>query len=420
MTYSTDDIIEKVILVGLDCSENSLTELKELAYTSGCEVLATFTQNRDKPHSGHYLGKGKISELKELMDELGASGIICDDELKSVQLKNLSNMLETKVMDRTLLILDIFAKRAKSAEGKIQVEISQLKYNLSRLSGLGISLSRLGGGIGTRGPGEKKLEMDRRNIRTRINDLEKELLEIKTHRKTLRDSRKVMPIISLVGYTNAGKSTLMNALTDARVLAEDKLFATLDTTTRKLVLQNSSEEVLLTDTVGFIKKLPASLVKAFRSTFEELQFSDILLHVVDASDIDYQNQMQTVYDALKDINSTGKPIITIFNKIDKINQDELYLSDPQADHIVKVSAITNLNLDKLKNTLELVLKSLKKSTKLFIPHTEGRLLNMLFEKSQIVEKTYLSDGIEIEAFLNVEMLSRAKDYIITNISTSSN
>ena len=411
MTYSTDDFIEKVILVGLTADEDELDELNELARTAGCEVVGRLIQNRDRPHPKHYIGKGKLDELKAQLEEHDASGIICDDELKSIQLKSLSNALDTKVMDRTLLILDIFAARAKSAEGKIQVEIAQLRYNLSHLSGLGISLSRLGAGIGTRGPGEKKLEMDRRNIRVRISELEKELEVIKTHRKTLRDSRKTMPIVSLVGYTNAGKSTLMNALTKSEVLAEDKLFATLDTTTRKLDLLESTENVLLTDTVGFIKKLPAGLVKAFRSTFEELKYADILLHVVDVSDKCYHNQMELVYETLKELECLDKPIITVFNKMDKIYDTTTYFIDPNASHIVKISAKNNDNLDKLKHIIENVLATLKKPIQMFIPHTEGKLLNMIYETSQILEKEYQENGVAIKAFLNDEMLERVKPFI---------
>jgi len=414
LTYKTDDFIEKVILVGLDGEEGSLDELKELANTAGCEVLGVLSQNRDRPHPGHYLGKGKIEELKMLIESWEASGIICDDELTSTQLRNLSNTLDTKVMDRTLLILDIFAAHAKSAEGKVQVEIAQLRYNLSHLSGLGISLSRLGAGIGTRGPGEKKLEMDRRNIRTRITELGKELNTIETHRATLRKNRNTVPILSLVGYTNAGKSTLMNALTDAGVLAQDKLFATLDTTTRKLTLSTSTENVLLTDTVGFIKKLPTSIVKAFRSTLEELKYADILLHVVDSSNVDFQEQMEIVYKTLQDLGCMGKPIITVFNKIDAVDAiNEKCINDANATSIVKISAKTGENLDNLNRAMENVLKSLKKHVEVFIPHAQGKLLSMIFETSKIVEKEYKEGGVQMKVFLNDEMLERAKEYIVS-------
>ncbi len=292
---------ERVILIGIDLDNNEtaevcLDELEELVKTAGAVSVAKVIQKRERIHSGHYIGKGKLEEVKMMLKTYDASGIVCDDELSPAQMKNLEQILQTKIMDRTMVILDIFASRAISKEGKIQVELAQLKYRLSRLSGIGASMSRLGGGIGTRGPGETKLETNRRYIKDRIGELNQELKQIETHRQLLRNqrSKKSTPLISLVGYTNAGKSTLINALTDAGVLAEDKLFATLDTTTRKVKLPNGTE-VLLTDTVGFIQKLPHHLIQAFRATLEELNFADILIHVVDASNINRQQQMDVVY-----------------------------------------------------------------------------------------------------------------------------
>ena len=298
--FDMKELEERVILVAVstsdeDDTEASLDELEELVKTAGGTAVARSVQKRERIHPGHYLGTGKIEELKAMLSAYDATGIVCDDELSPAQLRNLEQMLGTKVMDRTIVILDIFAARALSGEGKIQVELAQLKYRLSRLTGMGASMSRLGGGIGTRGPGEKKLETDRRYIKERIAELNKDAQEIRTHRELLRAqrSKKGTPVISLVGYTNAGKSTILNRLSDAGVLAEDKLFATLDTTTRKIELPGGSE-VFLTDTVGFIQKLPHHLVQAFRATLEELQYADILLHVVDASDANRAEHIEVI------------------------------------------------------------------------------------------------------------------------------
>ena len=287
--YDTDDEQEKVVLVGvelnpLDDCEKSLEELAELAKTAGAVTVGKMIQPRDSFHPATYIGKGKLEELRLMIDELGATGIICDDELSPAQLRNLEDVLNTKIMDRTMVILDIFAARASSSEGKIQVEMAQLKYRSTRLAGLGTTLSRLGGGIGTRGPGEKKIETDRRIIRDRIAHLSGELKEIKSHRDVQRQNRQdsSTPVAAIVGYTNAGKSTLLNRLTDAGVLSEDKLFATLDPTTRALTLPNK-EKVLMTDTVGFIRKLPHNLIEAFKSTLEEAKYADMIIHVVDCS-----------------------------------------------------------------------------------------------------------------------------------------
>ena len=300
--YETQEETEKVILIGVstsdgDDTEESLMELKELVKTAGAATVATVIQNREAIHAGTYIGKGKIEEVKVLIDELGATGVVCDDELSPAQLMNLRDALDTKVMDRTLIILDIFASRAKTGEGKVQVELAQLKYRQARLVGLRSSLSRLGGGIGTRGPGEKKLEMDRRLIKDRIAVLRREVEEMKVHRELARNQRSKNPttVISIVGYTNAGKSTLLNELTGAGVLEENKLFATLDPTTRRYKLE-SGQEIMLTDTVGFIRKLPHHLIDAFRSTLEEAKYADILIHVVDASNPQMDAQMHIVYE----------------------------------------------------------------------------------------------------------------------------
>lgn len=298
--FKIEEIEEKVILVGVseqdgDDAEDSVAELAELVKTAGATVVGTMIQKRELIHPGTYIGSGKVAELKLLVEELGATGIVCDDELSPAQLRNLEDMLDTKVMDRTLIILDIFAARATTSEGKIQVELAQLKYRLSRLTGLGRSMSRLGGGIGTRGPGEKKLEIDRRLIKDRIAQLNRELKEVRQHRDITRAQREKnqMPVAAIVGYTNAGKSTLINTLTNAGVLEEDKLFATLDPTTRVLEL-SGRQQILVTDTVGFIRKLPHHLIEAFKSTLEEAKYADYILHVVDASNPQHEKQMLIV------------------------------------------------------------------------------------------------------------------------------
>jgi len=414
--YDTEKTIEKIILVGVvDTTDNelSLNELEELAITAGCIVADRLVQKRGGIHRGHYIGKGKIEELKSLIDLTEATGIICDDELTSTQLKNMAEMLDTKVMDRTLIILDIFAKHARSAEGKVQVELAQLKYNLSHLAGLGKSLSRLGAGIGTRGPGEKKLELDRRNIRNRISELSGELQDIEKHRKILRDNRlkNNTPIVSIVGYTNAGKSSIMNALTNANVLAENKLFATLDTTTRKYSLPNEGENILLTDTVGFIQKLPTNLIKAFKSTLEELKYADILIHVVDISNPHHEEHMSVVYSTISDLGCIDKPIITVLNKIDLCDSIE-NLSDPYAKNVIQVSAKSGENMETLPLAIDSILKTFKSHISMLIPFEEGKLLNMIYDSAKILTKEYKDNGVYMEAYVSDEILNRVNKYIL--------
>jgi len=355
----TEALEEKVILVGVstqdgDDAEDSIEELADLAATAGAWVVGVLMQNRAKIHPGTYVGKGKLEELKELVLAMDATGIICDDELSPAQIKNMEEALDTKVMDRTLLILDIFADRASTSEGKIQVELAQLRYRMSRLTGLGKSLSRLGGGIGTRGPGEKKLETDRRHIERRVSQLKKELDDVVRHRDMVRRRRDKASkkVAAIVGYTNSGKSTLLNALTNAGVLEEDKLFATLDPTTRKLRLENG-ETILLTDTVGFIRKLPHHLIEAFKSTLEEARYADLILHVVDASNPQREKQMHIVYETLQDLGIMDKPIITLFNKQDKAELEEMEpMRDFKSDKSLKISARTGEGLKELKALLE--------------------------------------------------------------------
>ncbi len=407
------ETIERVILVGVstsdhDDTEKSLDELEELAATAGATVVGRVIQNLDQIHSGTYVGKGKLEEIKELIWETEATGIICDDELSPIQLGNMEDALDIKVMDRTLIILDIFATRASTNEGKIQVELAQLKYRQSRLTGLGKSLSRLGGGIGTRGPGEKKLEMDRRLIRDRIAQLNRELKDVKRHREVTREqrSRNKIPVIAIVGYTNAGKSTLLNTLTGAGVLEEDKLFATLDPTTRNLKLP-SKQEILLTDTVGFIRKLPHHLVEAFKSTLEEAKYADMILHVVDASNPQVDEQMYIVYETLDKLEVKNKPIITAFNKQDKIEQEQI-IRDFRADHIVRISAKHGQGLDKLQEIIEGVLRSQKVLIEKVYPYEQAGKIQMIRKYGELLEEEYRDNGIFAKGYVPAEIYEKVK------------
>ena len=358
--YELKEETERVILVGVATRENedvqeSLDELEELAETAGAQVVGRVVQSREGIHPGYYVGTGKLEEIQMAVRGLDATGIICDDELSPSQMNNLERELECKVMDRTVVILDIFAARAKTSEGKIQVELAQLRYRAARLTGLGTSLSRLGGGIGTRGPGEKKLEMDRRLIKTRISQLKRELEQVKRHRELLREGRKKDNLLTgaIVGYTNAGKSTLLNTLTHAGVLEEDKLFATLDPTTRVLELPGK-QKIYLTDTVGFIRKLPHHLIEAFKSTLEEAKYADVIIHVVDASNPQRDQQMYVVYETLKELGVKDKKVVTLFNKQDKISKEEIF-RDFQADYVLKISARTGQGLEDFKKVMEKIL-----------------------------------------------------------------
>ena len=405
--------IERVILVavslqGQDDVESSLDELSELASTAGAETVGRLVQSREQVHPGTYIGKGKIEELKDLIWELEATGVICDDELSPAQMKNLQDQLDVKVMDRTLVILDIFAGRASTSEGKIQVELAQLKYRQTRLTGFGTSMSRLGGGIGTRGPGEKKLEIDRRLIKNRIAQLRRELEDVVRHRELTREQRKRsgIPVAAIVGYTNAGKSTLLNKLTDAGILAEDKLFATLDPTTRSLKLP-STQEVLLTDTVGFIKKLPHHLIDAFRSTLEEAKFADMILHVVDTSNPQMDEQMYTVYETLQNLGVKDKPVITIFNKQDKLT-DMPIIRDFKADYTVKISAKTGKGLDELKETIEAVLREQKVELECLYEYKDAAKIQMIRKYGELREEEYREDGIFVRAYVPVDVYEKVR------------
>lgn len=406
-----EDFKERVILVGVseqdgDDAEDSLAELAELVKTAGASVAGTLIQKRELIHPGTYVGTGKVAEIAELLEHTGATGIVCDDELSPAQLKNLETMLNTKVMDRTLIILDIFAARATTSEGKIQVELAQLKYRLSRLTGLGRSMSRLGGGIGTRGPGEKKLEIDRRLINDRIAQLNRELKEVVKHREIARAKRErnAVPVVAIVGYTNAGKSTLLNHLTDAEVLEEDKLFATLDPTTRMLELEGH-QQVLLTDTVGFIRKLPHHLSEAFKSTLEEAKYADYIIHVVDASNPQRDKQMYIVYETLDHLGVKNKKILTLFNKID-IRTDDDQLQDFRADHVLQISATENAGLDAVKDVLQEMLREDKIYIERVIPYAQAGVLQLVRNKGELVSEEYVPEGISIRAYVPMEVYGK--------------
>ena len=415
--YETDEEIERVLLIGValddnDEAESSLDELAELAKTAGAVTVGRLIQPREYFHPATYIGKGKLEEVRLMADELDATGIICDDELTPAQLRNLEDVLNLKIMDRTMVILDIFASRANTSEGKIQVEMAQLKYRMSRLAGLGLglSMSRLGGGVGTRGPGEKKIEMDRRLIRDRIAQLKSELDEVVRHREVTRQQRKKtsMPVAAIVGYTNAGKSTLLNRLTDADVLSEDKLFATLDPTTRELVLADKSR-VLLTDTVGFIRKLPHHLIDAFRSTLEETRYADIIVHVVDASNDDMERQMEIVYDTLQELEVGDKPVITLFNKCDMLDMTDSSAKprDFKADKTVYISAKTGQGLDEFEEALGDILRG----SKVYIEHCYGFAdagkIQVIRQYGQLMSEDYTADGIMVKGYIGKEYLDRA-------------
>lgn len=409
--YENREEGEKVILVAVqeknsEEAEISLDELHELVKTAGAVTVGRMIQNLEYANPVTYLGKGKLEELKTMLVALDATGIVCDTELTPVQMKNLSQILDMKIMDRTMVILDIFAARANTREGKIQVELAQLKYNATMLVGLRPSLSRLGGGIGTRGPGEKKLEMDRRLIREQISKLKKNLEAVKKHRQTQRKlrSNNSIPTICIVGYTNAGKSTLLNHLTKSDVLAEDKLFATLDPTTRALVLPNG-KNIMLTDTVGFISKLPHHLIQAFRSTLEEAKYSDMILHVVDVSNPDLDRQMFAVYETLRQLEITDKPVITVFNKIDRLAKIPV-IKDLQADATVYISAAKEQGFDKLLDLIEEKLREQRVYVETMISYKDTAVLADVRRYGELLEEDYREDGIFIRAYVRAKDLAK--------------
>ena len=400
----TTENIERFILVGVergnDNMEASLAELHELLKTAGGESAGTVIQNLESFNKATYIGTGKVEELKEMLADTGADGIITDDELSPAQMKNLEDALGCKVLDRTMLILDIFAKHAVTGEGKIQVEMAQLKYRSSRLQGFGTSLSRLGGRIGTRGPGESKLESDRRTIRNRISQLSKEINDVRAARDTARKKRlaNAVPVIAIVGYTNAGKSTLLNRLTDADILAEDKLFATLDPTTRGMQLPDG-EQVLFTDTVGFIHKLPHNLIEAFRSTLEEAKYADILVHVVDSSNIEAEEHIKVVYRTLDELHVEGKPVVTLFNKSDVPGASSRIIKDTRADVSFKVSAATGEGIEDFLNEIARILRESKVLIDTVFPYTEAGNVARIRKEGQLIAEEYVAEGVHVKAYI---------------------
>lgn len=408
--YENKEELEKVILVAVSTgheedAQESLDELEELVSTAGAVVVGRVVQNLEHINNTTYVGTGKVKEIKDLIWETDADAIVCDDELSPAQYKNLEDELEVKVMDRTLIILDIFAGRAKTAEGKIQVELAQLRYRSTRLIGMR-NLSRQGGGIGTRGPGEKKLEVDRRLIRNRISQLKEQVSEMENHRQVTRAKRQdnPVPVVAIVGYTNAGKSTLLNTVTNAEVLEEDKLFATLDPTTRNYKLPDG-QEVLLTDTVGFIRKLPHHLIDAFRSTLEEAKYSDIIIHVVDASNPSMDKNVHAVYETLDNLGVKDKTIITVFNKEDKLETKPI-LRDFKADYVVHGAIKKGIGIDDINKAIENAVKSMRVLYENVFTYAEAGKTGLIRKYGQLLEEEYKEDGIHVKAYVPTSLIGR--------------
>lgn len=413
ISKEVDSDTERAVLVGVE-DEEALDELRELLKTAGGYEVGRIVQSRDKKDIAFFIGKGKLKELMLLSQALDANLVVFDEELSGAQIRNLEEALGLKVIDRTQLILDIFAQRARSREGKLQVELAQLKYMMPRLIGMGQRMSRTGGGIGTRGPGEKKLEVDRRRIRDRLNDLENELKDVKKHRDLQREgrvSRKVFQIC-LVGYTNAGKSTLLNNLADADIYAKDQLFATLDPTTRKVML-SSGKEVLVTDTVGFIRKLPHDLVEAFKSTLEEVLYADLLIHVVDGSNPDYEMQVSVVMDVLAELGADGKDTIIAINKIDKCPGKFAAVEYKEMENAVHISATDRIGLPRLLDLIEKYAGLQSKTVELLIPYSEGSMVSTIYgSANEVIEEQYRENGIYIKAEVDEISYGRLNKYVI--------
>lgn len=409
---------DTVLLVGAEIGsdqniDESLKELERLVETAGGVAVGRLVQRREKPDPAYYIGKGKLEELKALQADMQPTLVIFDDELSPAQGRNLETALEVKVLDRTALILDIFAQRARSHEGQLQVELAQMRYMLPRLGGKGLVMSRLGGGIGTRGPGETKLEVDRRRIRRKIHDIEAEIKEVCAQRAIHRAQRvsSGLACVTLVGYTNAGKSTLLNRLTDAGVLVEDKLFATLDPTIRMLELP-TGRKLLLSDTVGFIRKLPHSLIAAFRATLEEVVFADVLMHVIDASAADWEKQSEAVHEVLRELGAADKPVITVMNKIDRIGEDAVLRRLLRESDTVGISAKIGTGVEKLLETLEDVLSRLNHEVWLLVSYEDAGVINLLHEQAIVQEKLYEPEGVRVRALLTPALTGQLVAYII--------
>ena len=403
---------ERAFLISLDCgeydAESSMAELEELAKTSGAEIIGEMIQKRPAPEAATYMGKGALEEICNFCSNHNIDLIIADGELSPVQIRNIEDLTGVRVIDRTTLILDIFAGRARSSEGKLQVELAQLKYSLPRLSGKGTALSRLGGGIGTRGPGETKLETDRRHIRFRIQNLKAELDKVEKRRVAMHQRRKKNGAlcVAIVGYTNAGKSTLMNRLTDAGVLQEDKLFATLDPTARKLVLPDG-RQIMLVDTVGLVRRLPHQLVDAFRSTLEEAVWADVILNVCDASSDECAEHIGVTESVLSDLGCSGKPIINVLNKCDKPTE----LDFDFFENSVKISAATGDGIDSLLTAIENALPKDRKRVKILLPFDKMKLSSIVRDGT-VHSEEYTENGVLYDAIVNISDIKQLKDYII--------
>lgn len=411
--------IERFILVAAQKKQlneadawESLDELSELVKTAGGMDLMHILQRVDRINPGLYIGTGKAEEIRSLIQLHDATGVVFDDELSPVQMRNLSQLLGVKVMDRTMVILDIFAMRARSREGKLQVEMAQLKYQASRLIGFGTMLSRQAGGIGSRGPGEKKLELDKRHLRLRMELLDKELAEVEKHRGLIRERRQKnsTPVIAIVGYTNAGKSTLLNQLTNSDVYVQNQLFATLDPTTRAAVLPSGSE-VLLTDTVGFIRKLPHHLIKAFYSTLEEAKFADVILHVMDISSPHILSHQQIVYETLEKLQILDAPIIAVYNKVDQF--DGIFPKDERADYEVSLSAKTGVGCDVLLKTIEEILYSSMVAFEIMVPYSEGSIVRFCHEFGERLEESYENEGVHVKGFIPQDKVYKLKQWMMS-------
>ncbi|MBH7753177.1 GTPase HflX [Clostridioides difficile] len=423
------EIQEKALLVGLNLTtivkknddidtNESMEELKELTKAAGAEVVGSLIQNKHSVDAAYYIGKGKVEEIRAYSDSLDATLVIFNDELSGAQIRNIENVVGRKVIDRTTLILDIFAQRALSKEGKLQVELAQLKYRLPRLYGMGGEMSRTGAGIGTRGPGEQKLEIDKRHILNKAADIRRELKEVKKNRETQRVKRlkSNIPIVALVGYTNAGKSTLLNELIkthkdyeqEKEVFVKDMLFATLDVTLRKALLPNK-KEFLVVDTVGFVSKLPHDLVEAFKATSEEVQYANLILHVIDATNTSYELQKSTTEGVLKELGVNDKKHILVYNKVDKL---ELDIYPKSQEDIVYISAKQGINMDKLLNMIEIALMENTYSVSLMLPYERGDIFSRIKDKYNVENFEYGESGITLDADLDEEDFNIYREYIL--------